>query len=215
MASPEVVAGVLRIPITDLTHGANARGELGDITELAHSLRTVGQQQPLLVEPLDGGRWSVFDGNRRLKAARAAGITHVLAIPRNTPLGDTDRILRQLGMHSTGKGFDPIAEARAIEHLMFGGPQMTREDIARALSKSPAWVKGRIDLLQLDPDEQKSVAGGTLSVAGALSMVNGRRNGHLGGAHSGRGDHGTGPTYCDLGVSCLCPCHKRNRRRRG
>jgi len=183
MPKPDVVAGVLRIPVTDLTHGDNARGELGDVTDLANSLRAVGQQQPLIVEPLEDGRWSVFDGNRRLKAAIQAGLTHVLALPRNNRMTDVQRILRQLGMHATAKGFDPIAEARAVEYLMFddAGPHMDRAEIARHLSKSGAWVKGRIDLLQLAPDEQRSVAAGTLSVSEALIMVASRRNGALGG----------------------------------
>lgn len=203
--TPPVVAGVLSIPVQDLVHGANARGELGDVDELARSLRTLGQQQPVLVEPREDGRWTVWDGNRRLKAARLAGLDYVLAIPRRTPLTETQRVLRQLGMHSTGKSFDPMAEARAIEHLMFAdsGPHMTREQIADALSKSAVWVKGRIDLLQLAPDEQESVVKGTLSVGAALQAIAARR----GGAPR------TKPlaAYCDLGGRCGCVCHKRNQ----
>lgn len=178
MTAP-VVAGVLSVPIADLVHGPNARGELGDVTDLANSLRAIGQQQPLLVEPREDGKWSVFDGNRRLKAARLAGFAYVLAIPRKTPLTEQQRLLRQLGMHATGKAFDPMAEARAVDWLMFHdeGPHMSREDIARVLSKSPAWVKGRVDLLRLAPDEQESVAAGTLSVGAALQTVAQRRSG--------------------------------------
>jgi hypothetical protein len=45
------------VPIHQLVSGANARGdELGDVVGLAASLRTLGQQQPLLVCALDDGR---------------------------------------------------------------------------------------------------------------------------------------------------------------
>lgn len=203
--TPPVVAGVLSIPVQDLVHGKNARGEIGNVDELAHSLRTLGQQQPVLVESREDGKWTVWDGNRRLKAARAAGIDWLLAIPRKTPLTETQRVLRQLGMHSTGKAFDPLAEAKAIEHLMFGddGPHMAREEIARALSKSPAWVKGRIDLLQLTADEQDAVVKGTLSVSAALVAVAGRRGGGTTPARARENPRCSG--------HCACICHQRNR----
>lgn len=210
MSDPQAVASVLRIPIGDLTHGLNARGELGNVDDLAQALRTLGQQQPLLVEPLDNGTWSVFDGNRRLKAARAAGLTHMLAIPRKALTGQ-QRILRQLGMHATGKNFDPMAEAHAIEWLLFAddGPHMDRADVARALSRSESWVKGRLDLLQLHPDEQASVEKGTLAVSTAISTVTQRRTGQALGAH--RPAARTAQPTCTDGGCCGCRCHKRNR----
>lgn len=177
-SNPDVVAAVLRIPVQDLVHGTNARGvNLGDVTDLANSLTTLGQLQPVLVEPLDDGRWSVWDGNRRLKAAREAKVSHLLALPRKTPLDDVQRVLRQLGLQATNRAFDPMAEAEAIGRLMFDddGPHMTREDIARALSKSSSWVKGRVDLLQLNPDEQESVRRGTMSVVNAHNTIAQRR----------------------------------------
>ncbi len=180
---PEIVAGVLRIPLADLTHGVNARGrDLGDVSDLAAALVNLGQQQPVLVEPMIGGKWPVWDGNRRLKAARLAGLPSLLAIPRNSPFTNVQRTLRQLAMHSTAKPFDPLAEARAVEWLMFEAPEkMTREEVAAALCRSTGWVKGRLDLLQLDEDEQASVAKGTLSVRDAVQAIAARRNGVRGG----------------------------------
>lgn len=209
MTKPDVVAGVLRIPVADLAHGDNARGELGDVADLANSLRALGQQQPLIVEPLENGRWSVFDGNRRLKAAQQAGITHLLAIPRNGRMTDVQRMLRQLGMQATGKAFDPIAEGKAVEWLMFAddGPHMDRSEIARHLSKSQTWVKGRIDLLQLDPDEQASVASGRTSVGEALIAVASRRNGAQGGPPSKAEAYGR-QARCTDHPRCGCVCHR-------
>lgn len=218
-SSAKAVAAVVRIPVVDLVHGANARGEPGDVTELANSLRSLGQQLPIIVEPGVGGRFTVFDGNRRLAAARAIGLTHLLAIPRQTAMTDVQRILRQVGMHATIRGFDPIAEAKAIEYLMFAddGPHMDRTEIARALSKSDTWVKGRIDLLQLAPDEQLSVAKGTMTVQAALSCV-AQRRGWAAGLPTGRPANAprADPKLCDAGGRCGCKCHKRNQEpRRG
>lgn len=203
---PQPVAAVLRIPIGQLVHGPNVRGDLGDVTHLAEALRRQQQQQPIIVEPLDDGRWSVFDGNRRLAAARLAGFTHLLAITRKTRMTDVQRVLRQLGMHANAKGFDPIAEAKAVEWLMFAddGPHMSREEIAVALARSQGWVKGRIDLLQLAPDEQESVAKGTLPVTQALAAIGARRGGNPAPAANFRRQPG-----CSAG--CACACHERNR----
>lgn len=177
-SGPEIVAGVLRIPLADLVHGVNARGDLGDVQDLAAALKRLGQQVPVLVEPMVDGKWPVWDGNRRLKAARLAGLETLLAIPRNSPFTGVQRTLRQLSMHNTARPFDPMAEARALAWLIFEAPvKMSREEIAASLDRSPGWVKGRLDLLQLDEDEQRSVAAGTLSVAAAAQMVVSRRNG--------------------------------------
>lgn len=213
MGSARAVAAVLEIPIADLAHGKNARGHLGDVTELANSLRRLGQQQPIIVEPDGNGGWTVFDGNRRLAAARAAGLQHVLAIPRQTAMTDVQRVVRQLGMHATGRGFDPMAEARAVEWLMFAddGPHMDRDEIAGVLSKSSTWVKGRIDLLQLAPDEQDSVARGTMSVGLALNTIAQRRGGLNGRASGAPPTRLATPSGCDKGGRCGCICHKRNQ----
>lgn len=108
-------------------------------------------------------------------------------------------------MHATGKSFDPMAEARAVEWLMFAddGPHMTREEIAEALSKSPGWVKGRVDLLQLAADEQESVRKGTLPVGAALQAIAARRGGPP--------REKPPAAYCDKGGRCGCVCHKRNQ----
>lgn len=211
MTAPEAVAAVLRISVVDLRHGPNARGELGDVTELAQSLLAIGQQLPLIVERRDDGSWQVFDGNRRLKAARQAKLPHLLCIPRNQPLTDVQRVVRQLSMHATGKGFNPIAEAKAVEWLLFedDGPHLSREEIARMLGRSPAWVKGRIDLLQLAPDEQESVAKGSMSVTQALGTVNGRRSNPPGIRPPL--SSGAAARRCTRGGSCGCVCHKRNQ----
>lgn len=204
MSAPEVVAGVLRIDVVDLVHGVNARGDLGDVTELAAALKRLGQQQPVLVEPEVDGKWPVWDGNRRLKAARLAGLTSLLAIPRNSPFTDVQRTLRQLAMHSTARPFDPMAEARAVEWLMFEAPtKMSREEVAAALARSAGWVKSRLDLLQLDDAEQQAVARGTLSVAAATQTVLQRR-----AIAAGGGNRSTWPSpaaqprrHCD---TCTC-----------
>lgn len=84
------------------------------------------------------------------------------------------RLQQQLAMHTHAKAFDPIAEATALHALMWQHG-MEREEIARAVGRSPGWVRDRIGLLQLTEGERRSVAAGRMSIAEAKLVVAGRR----------------------------------------
>jgi ParB family chromosome partitioning protein len=166
------VGVVLRIPVEQIRPGRNARQHLGDLNELAMSIRSLGLQEPLLVHDRTGW-FEIFDGHRRYAAARMAGLTHVEAVLRADG-GDARRIQQQLAMHSSGRGFDPISEAEAIRALVFD--HMVRpEEVARSVGKSPAWVSSRLALLNLDEGERASVSEGRMSVREAMAVVGRRR----------------------------------------
>lgn len=173
-ADPVAVSAVLRIPLDRIDPGPNLRGkDLGDMTALATSLRTIGQRQPVTVEMLAGGRWQLVDGHRRHAAARVAGLRHLDAIvrPHHNP---AYRDIVQLAIQAGARRFDPIAEAQALHQLMFRGG-MSREQIAAAVGRSPAWVRDRIALVHLEPNEVRQVQAGTLPVGEALLRLAGRR----------------------------------------
>jgi len=171
---PDVVSAVTRLPVELLDHGPNARGDLGDVEDLALSLKVLGQQVPVLVYPAAGGRYVVHDGNRRLKAARQAGLGFVDAVVRRAPSGDAIRLLQQLAIQGHARTFDPIAEAKALHELMFGH-DMSREEISRAIGRTPAWVRDRILLLGLTAAEQSQVARGVMPIGEALMRARVRR----------------------------------------
>ncbi|WFE45336.1 ParB/RepB/Spo0J family partition protein [Verrucosispora sp. WMMD1129] len=160
---------LLRIPTEQVHPGPNARGQVGDVSELAVSISALGQQIPLIVEQIGPDRYRVIDGHRRLSAVKLAGLPTVDAVLRRTP-GNAERIVRQLAMHTQARSFDPIAEAQALHHLMWD-MNMGREQIARLIGKSPAWVRNRIALLQLSDDEQAAVARGGMSLGEAAGAV--------------------------------------------
>lgn len=173
---PAPVGAVLRIPVDLIDPGPNARGAVGvggDVTELAASLRHLGQQIPVVVEPATGGRWRLIDGHRRHAAARRAGVPHLDAVIR--PTSDAvRRLLAQLAIQAGARRYDPMAESRACHTLMFEHG-LTREQIARAVGRTPAWVRDRISLVHLEPDEIRQVETGRLSVAEALLRLRHRR----------------------------------------
>lgn len=166
-------AALVRLPIDHIDAGPNTRGDLDDLTELATSLRHLGQQIPVIVEPVDG-RYRLLDGHRRHAAARRAGLTHLDAVVRPAAVDGPARIVRQLAMQAGGRAFNPIAEARALHELMFGH-NMTREHIAALVGRSPKWVKDRIALTHLTPDEKTAVERGRMPVGEALLILAGRR----------------------------------------
>ncbi|MFV2094854.1 ParB/RepB/Spo0J family partition protein [Micromonospora sp. LOL_014] len=172
-ADPVAVSAVLRIPLDRIDPGPNLRTDLGDLTQLATSLRTIGQQQPVTVERPDDGRWQLVDGHRRHAAARKAGLTHLDAIVRPS-LNAAHRDVIQLAIQAGSKRFDPIAEGQALHSLMFDAG-MTREQIAAAVGRSPIWVRDRIALTHLEPDEVRQVRAGRLTVGEALLRLAGRR----------------------------------------
>src|SRR6185295_8082151 len=163
----------LRIPIDRVRPGANARGDLGDVTDLATSMRTIGQQDPLIVADNGDGTFTVFDGHRRLAACDHAGLDYVDAVIRNGADHDT-RITRQLAMHALARAFDPIAEAHALHELVFVHKRRL-EDVARAVGHAPRWVSDRLSLLMLDERERAEVSAGRMPVRYALATVAQRR----------------------------------------
>lgn len=58
-------------------HPENPRKDLGDLTELAESIKANGIMQNLTIIPKDGGRYTVVIGHRRLAAAKKAGLATV------------------------------------------------------------------------------------------------------------------------------------------
>ena len=173
MTNPTQIGAVLRIPINLVHPGPNARGDTGDVTDLATSIRTIGQQEPAIVEANTDGTYTIFEGHRRRAAIIQAGLPHIDAVVRAA--GDpATRITRQLAMHALAAAFDPIAEAKALHTLVFEEKRST-DEIARAIGRSPRWVSGRLALLMLNDLERAEVQAGRMPVAHALAVVNQRR----------------------------------------
>lgn len=169
-----VNSSFMTIPIDWVEPGPNARGEdVGDVTDLAESIRATGQTTPIHVCQLDVQRFQVIEGHRRRKAILQAGFSHVDAVLRPQP-NDQDRLITQLTMHTHAKPFDPIAEARAV-HELYWKHKLTRDEIARRLARTPGWVRDRLALLNLDAEQQAAVASGALPLRDAMGLVRVRR----------------------------------------
>lgn len=141
------------------------------LEELASSIREHGVLQPLVVRRGDGGGYVVVAGERRLRAARAAGLAEV---PCMVLAGESLREARlaQLAENLQREDLSPIDEARAVTRL--GDDEApSQDDLARRLGKSPAYIS-RIFAVSRIPSveyEALSTSKPSMSVLYALAQL--------------------------------------------
>lgn len=163
------VSAVMSVPVEYIRAGVNARGDVGDVGELAQSMAALGQQEPCIFIRHTDTDFEVFEGHRRLKAARQLGAQRLLGTLR-APMTPAERLVRQVAMHAQARDFDPMAQARAIQTLM-DDHGVSQKLIAAMFGKSVMWVSTRTALLVLPPAEQDRVATGELCLADAVEMA--------------------------------------------
>ena len=119
------------------------------ISDLADSVRTQGLVQPVVVRPTGAGAWELIAGERRWRAARAAGLATIPALVRETD--DRESLLLALVENVAREDLSPIEEARAYAVLMdeFG---LALGDVAERVGRSKPTVSNRIRLLELPED---------------------------------------------------------------
>ena len=137
--------------------------------ELTHSIREFGVLQPVVVRPggSDGG-YELVMGERRLRAAIAAGLTRIPAIVRDTA---DDAMLRDAlleNLHRTS--LNPLEEAAAYQQLLedFG---VTHEELALRIGRSRSQVSNTIRLMNLSIPVQRRVAAGVISAGHARALL--------------------------------------------
>ncbi|MFE3992560.1 ParB/RepB/Spo0J family partition protein [Streptomyces goshikiensis] len=167
-----------RLPVEELAHNPfNPREELKDVAELADSLAARGVIQPLTVvtraaflaahpgheSSLAAAGYVVVDGNRRLAAARLAGLDEVPVHMDDSLAEDADTLLESaLVAAIQHRDLEPLEEAQALQRLVekYG----SQRKVATALHKSSGWVTQRLALLKLTPELQQAVEEKTLPV---------------------------------------------------
>ena len=159
------------------------------IEELAASIREYGLIQPITVRPLDKGYYQIIAGERRWRAARAAGLKEV---PVRILEAD-DKLAMELALveNLQREDLNPMEEAAGYKKLMddYG---LTQEQVASRVQKSRPAVTNALRLLSLGETLQKKVSSGKLS-AGRPADGNARRvPAPAGGAAGKRGKKAAG-----------------------
>ena len=138
------------------------------IDELTESIREHGVLSPLLVRGVDDGFYQIIAGERRWRAARAAGLRE---IPARIVIADDKRALELAMVENLQReDLSPIEEARGYRALMeeFG---MTQEEVSQAVSKSRPAVANSLRLLSLPGELTELVLRGELSAGSARALL--------------------------------------------
>ena len=137
------------------------------IRELAASIKEVGILQPLVVRPTPGG-FELIAGERRLRAAREAGLERVPVLIRQA--GEDESMELALVENLQRENLSPLETAAAYQALM-DGFGLTRERLARRLGKSRAAVTNTLRLVQLPERIQALLGDGKLSEGHARALL--------------------------------------------
>ncbi len=137
------------------------------IKELAASITQHGLVQPIVVRRWGAG-YQVVAGERRLRAAKKAGLASIGAIVRD--VSDADALQIALIENLQREDLNPMEEAEAYRRLIqdFG---LTQEDVADRVAKSRPQVANILRLLQLEPQVQEMVRRNVLSVGHARALL--------------------------------------------
>lgn len=138
------------------------------LKELAASIKEVGVLQPPVVRKSGADTYELIMGERRVRAAKLAGLASIPVIIRQTP---DNELLREAILENIHRSqLNALEEAAAYNQLLtdFG---YTHEELASKLGKSRPLISNTIRLLNLPPSVQRRVAAGTISAGHARALL--------------------------------------------
>ena len=146
----------------------------GSLYELAESIKAQGVMQPILVRPVGArrGRYEIIAGERRLRAAKLAGLDEVPVLVRDVP--DEAAAAMALIENIQREDLNPLEEAQGLRRLTdeFG---LTHEQAAHAVGRSRSAASNLLRLLNLSEPVQQMLLAGDLEMGHARALLRARR----------------------------------------
>ena len=144
-----------------------------DITELAASIKEVGLLQPIVVRRVDDedGRAESYElvmGERRLRAAKEAGLETIPAVVRYTEDQDLLRDALLENLHRVQ--LNPLEEAAAY-HQLLEDFDCTHAELSKRIARSRSQISNTLRLMKLPPLVQRRLAAGVLSAGHARALL--------------------------------------------
>lgn len=174
-ASGSIELPIDKVALNPLNQRLETDEDAGELEQLTDTIREHGVLQPLVVctvsvflerypeqsAALDAARWVTLIGNRRLVAARGAGLRQVPALVNDERAGSMFEVM--LVENSHRRDLAPLREAEAMRQLL-DREQVSQAGLARRIGRTPAYVTQRLALLSLIPALKVALDEGTLSV---------------------------------------------------
>ncbi|HVY08286.1 MAG TPA: ParB/RepB/Spo0J family partition protein [Burkholderiales bacterium] len=138
------------------------------IAELADSIKAQGLIQPILVRPVDGGKFEIIAGERRWRASQLAGLTQVPVVVRAVP--DKSALAMALIENIQREDLNPLEEANGIQRLI-DEFDMTHDIAAQSVGRSRSAVTNLLRLLNLSKGVQDLLMQGKLEMGHARALL--------------------------------------------
>ncbi len=163
--------GVRELPLADI--GANPfqpRSRFDDeaIQELALSIKATGVLQPILVRRMGEDGYQLVAGERRLRAARVAGLLKIPALVKD--VSESEMMELSLIENIQREDLNPIDEAKAY-HALIEKVGMTHDQISERVGKQRSSITNSLRLLSLPPEVREMVSRGTLTAGHARALL--------------------------------------------
>jgi len=142
--------------------------DAASLAELALSIKEQGVMQPILVRPVDGGRFEIIAGERRWRAAQQAGLRDIPALVKSVP--DQAALAVALIENIQREDLNPLEEARGLQRLIddFG---LTHDAVAKAVGRSRSAVSNLLRLTALALPVQEYLLDGALEMGHARALL--------------------------------------------
>ncbi len=139
-----------------------------NLKELTASIKEIGILQPPVVRKINENSYELVMGERRVRAAKLAGLISIPVIIRQTPDNELLRAALIENIHRTQ--LNSLEEAAAYNQMLtdFG---FTHEELATKLGRSRPLISNTLRLLNLPPSVQRRLAAGTISAGHARALL--------------------------------------------
>jgi ParB family chromosome partitioning protein len=159
------------LPVSQLQAGKyqpRTRMDEGALAELAASIKTQGIMQPVLVRPVDGGRYEIIAGERRFRAAQLAGLDEIPVLVRE--VDDQAAAAMALIENIQREDLNPLEEAQGIQRLI-SDFNFTHEQAATAVGRSRSAVSNLLRLVNLAGPVQTMLMAGDIDMGHARALL--------------------------------------------
>ncbi|TMK36771.1 MAG: ParB/RepB/Spo0J family partition protein [Actinobacteria bacterium] len=167
----EAAVGLMEVPVNAVAPNPKqprTRFDDATIATLAASIREVGILQPLVVRRAGDGRYELIAGERRLRAAKAAGLASVPIVLRDSE--DADLLREALIENIHREDLNPIEQAEAFKALL-GELGLKQEELADRVGVSRSHIANTIRLLALPLEVQQLLADDKITAGHARAVL--------------------------------------------